>query len=81
MEDRRKEHAELLQQISISITELKERTLSEEEKGYVLMAMKREARKEKFREAVIQKTTISLIWSAIVGTGILVWTGLKDHLK
>ena len=45
------------------------------------MAMKREARREKFREAVIQKTTISLVWSGIVGCGLLLWSGLKDHLK
>ncbi len=63
------------------VEDINNRSLNPEEKEFVRLAIKREARKEAFREAVIQKTTISLLWSGIVGMALLLWTGLKDHLK
>jgi hypothetical protein len=55
--------------------------LTPDQKEYVTMARKREARKEAFREAVIQKTSISLLWSALVGVGYLIWQGVTSHWK
>lgn len=79
--DRRKDHAETLQRIETSITDIQTKLVTPEGKAYVEMAMKREARKEVFRQAVIEKTITSLVWSGIVGAAMLMWHGFKDHLK
>jgi hypothetical protein len=54
--------------------------MSEEERDWVRMAIKREARREAFHDAVIQKTITSLIWAGIVGLGVLIWRGFKQVL-
>lgn len=45
---------------------------------YIKIVMAREARKEKFQQAIIEKTTVALLWSFIVGAGSLIWLGFKD---
>lgn len=48
---------------------------------FLSILIEREKQKIAFRKAVIEKTIGSLIWSGIAGLGIVIWTGLKDHLK
>ena len=46
--------------------------LSEEEQHWVRMAIRREAQSVELRQAIIEKTLSSLLWSALVGLGYLV---------
>lgn len=38
-------------------------------------------RREKFRDAVIEKSLASLAWSILMGMGYAFWAYMKDHLK
>ena len=40
---------------------------------FVTLLIEKETQRIKFREAVIEKTTASLIWSAIVFVGVAIW--------
>lgn len=55
--------------------------LSEEELQWVKMAIAAEARKIRFRDAIIEKSLTSLVWLAILGFGsILVqWAGAHGY--
>ena len=53
--------------------------LSDEETQWVRLAIEAESRKIRFRDAVIEKTLGSLVWSAIVGFGYLVIDYLKNR--
>ncbi len=48
---------------------------------YLDMAIKREARRETFQRAVIEKTAIALVWLMIVGVGTLIVNGAIEHMK
>jgi len=52
-----------------------------EQHSYIAKLIAREERRMAFREAVIEKTTASLVWSMLVGLAIASWTYLKEHLK
>ena len=80
--ERRKEHIEVFTRLEEKIDILATRVcIHEDHHEYIAKVMEREARKEAFQRAVIEKTVVSLVWSAIVGFGILLWSGLKDHIK
>ena len=82
IEERREAHLERFNRIEEKIDKLAERvSMHEDQHEYISKVMKREARKEKFREAIITKTTISLIWSFLVGIGYLIWQGVTSHWK
>ena len=53
--------------------------LADEEIKWVRLAIEAESRKIKFRDAVIEKTLGSLVWSAIAGLGLLVLDYLKNR--
>lgn len=53
--------------------------LTDEERQWVRMAIEAEARKIKFRDAVIEKTLGGLVWSALVGGGYIMLDFLKNH--
>lgn len=53
--------------------------LSDDEQRWVRLAIKREAQSIEFRKAVIEKTTAGLVWSFIVGMGIVVLEYLRNH--
>ena len=53
--------------------------LTEEEQRWVRMAIQREAQSIELRRAIIEKSLGSLVWSAIVGLGLLVLDYLKNH--
>ena len=53
--------------------------LSDEELQWVRLAISAEARKIRFRDAVIEKTLAGLVWAAIVGLGYLIVDFFKNH--
>jgi hypothetical protein len=56
---------------------VKEHSLTSEEREWVRLAIKREARIESFRSAVIEKTLAGLVWAALVGIGLAAWEYVK----
>ncbi len=53
--------------------------LTEEEQQWVRMAIKREAQSIALRQAIIEKSLTSLVWSVLVGLGFLVVDFFKNH--
>ena len=56
-------------------------SISEEERAWVRLAIKREGRRETFHDAVIQKTLAGLVWSGVIGVGYAVWEYLRASLR
>lgn len=54
--------------------------LSDEERQWVRMAVKREARKEQFYEKIMQSTTISAVWVALAVILGGLWIALKEYM-
>jgi hypothetical protein len=80
--ERRKEHIEVFTRLEEKIDSLSKRVcVHEDHHEYIARVMAREARKESFQRAIIEKTTISLVWSFIVGIGYLIWQGITSHWK
>lgn len=82
--ERMNEHIRTQEDLRISllvkavVTEsLRESNLSEEEQRWVRLAIKREARIEAFRTAVIEKTLTGIIWAAVVAVGYALWEYFK----
>lgn len=48
---------------------------------YIESLIAREEKRAKFRDAVIEKTLASLVWSGVVAIAIACWSYVKDHLK
>ncbi len=53
--------------------------LSEEQYRWVELAIQKEAQSIAFRKAVIEKTTLGLIWSGIIGLGLIFKEFLVAH--
>lgn len=53
--------------------------LSEDEQRWVRLAIEKEAQSIKLRQAVIEKSLASLLWSALVGGGYIVLDFLRNH--
>lgn len=53
--------------------------LSEEERIWVKLAIKREAQSIQLRQALIEKSLTGLLWSAIVGLGLVLSEYFKNH--
>lgn len=60
---------------------MQDRVPSEEEMTWVRLAIKKEAQSIRLREAIIEKTLTSLIWGAITGGLLLIWSGFKAFLQ
>ena len=54
-------------------------SLSDDELQWVRLAIQREAQSIKLRQAIIEKTITSLIWSAVVGAGLVMLDYLRSH--
>lgn len=52
---------------------------TEEERQWVQLAMKREARREKLHTAIIEKSLTALVWAGIAGLGVVFLEWLKLH--
>lgn len=49
--------------------------------NYIEILIKKEEQRIAFRQAIIEKTVSSLLWSASVGTLALLWQFIKDHWR
>ena len=73
------ERAQLIAEIATALGNSRTNELTEEERQWVRLAIAAEARKIKFRDAVIEKSLSALVWSAIVGVGYLILDFFRNH--
>jgi hypothetical protein len=73
------ERAILIAEIEAAVQSVKSHELSEEELQWVRLAISAEARKIRFRDAVIEKSITGLVWAGIVGIGYILLDFLKNH--
>jgi hypothetical protein len=73
------ERAILIAEIEAAVQSVKSYELSEEELQWVRLAISAEARKIRFRDAVIEKSITGLVWAGIVGIGYILLDFLKNH--
>jgi hypothetical protein len=73
------ERAILIAEIAAAVQSVKRHELSEEELQWVRLAISAEARKIRFRDAVIEKSITGLVWAGIVGIGYILLDFLKNH--
>ena len=73
------ERSQLIAEIAVAIGNSRTNELTEEERQWVRLAIAAEARKIKFRDAVIEKTLVGLAWALVVGIGYLLYDFLRNH--
>lgn len=73
------DRAQLIADIAVAIRASHVSELTDEERQWVRLAIEAEARKIRFRDAVIEKSLAGLIWSGIVGFGYLIVDFLRNH--
>lgn len=73
------ERQQLIADIAAALKQSQQKELTDEERQWVRLAIEAEARKIKFRDAVIEKTLSGLVWAAIVGFGYIFVDFLKNH--
>ena len=73
------ERSILISEMVDKISTMNQKSLTEEELAWVRLAIAAEARKIKFRDAVIEKSLTGLVWSAILGFGYVLLDFLKSH--
>lgn len=74
------ERAEFIQDIAAAMRpRVTDAYLSEDEKRWVQMAIKKEAQSIAFRQSVIDKTTAGLIWALIVWVGVVFFEWAVKH--
>ena len=73
------ERAQLITDIATALKNAQKDELSDEERQWVRLAIEAEARKIRFRDAVIEKSLTSLVWSAILGAGYILLDFFKNH--
>ena len=73
------ERSQLIADIAIAIKASQSNELSDEERQWVRLAIEAEARKIRFRDAVIEKSLASLVWLGITGIGYLIVDILRSH--
>jgi hypothetical protein len=80
--ERRKTNEEVFLRLEEKIDDISRRVcVHQDHHEYIAKVMEREARKEAFHRAIIEKTTISLLWSFLVGVAYLCWQGITAHWK
>jgi hypothetical protein len=73
------ERALLIAEIAAAVQSSKKYELTEEELQWVKLAISAQARKIRFRDAVIEKSLTGLVWAGLVGIGYIVLDFLKNH--
>ncbi len=73
------ERAQLIAEIAVAIGNSRTNELTEEERQWVRLAIVAEARKIKFRDAVIEKTLAGLAWACVVGFGYILLDFARNH--
>lgn len=75
-------HSEMPELLRLSIAEaLEGRMPSPDEHRWVQLAIQREAQSIALRKAIIEKTLLGLVWSAIAGAGGLAWVLVTEFAK
>lgn len=65
------ERAQLIVDLTAALQAVPKKELTEEEMQWVRLAIAAEARKIKFRDAVIEKSLAGLVWACVVGFGYI----------
>ena len=73
------DRAQLIADLTAALQAVPRNELTEEEMQWVRLAIAAEARKIKFRDAVIEKSLTGLVWSVIVGAGYVFVDFLRNH--
>ena len=73
------DRALLIAEIASAIQSSARQNISEEELQWVRLAISAQARKIRFRDAVIEKSLTGLVWAGLVGIGYIVLDFLKNH--
>ena len=74
------ERDELISAIAAAVrVRITDKQLTDDEAQWVRLAIKKEVQSIAFRRAVIEKTLSALVWSALVGIGLIFLDGLKAH--
>lgn len=73
------ERAQLIADLTAALQTVQKNELTAEEAQWVRLAIEAEARKIRFRDAVIEKSLTGLVWSFIVGCGYVFVDFLKNH--
>lgn len=73
------ERTQLIAEIAIALGSARTNELTEEERQWVRLAIAAEARKIKFRDAVIEKTFAGLVWALVIGIGYVFVDFLRNH--
>ena len=73
------ERAQLIADITLALKTVQQEELTDEERQWVRLAIAAEARKIKFRDAVIEKSLAGLVWMGISGFLYIFVDFLKNH--
>lgn len=73
------DRAQLIADITAALKNAQNQELTDEERQWVRLAIEAEARKIRFRDAVIEKSLAGLVWSGILGIGYILLDFLKNH--
>lgn len=73
------ERAQLIADITAALKAAQTNELTDDERQWVRLAIEAEARKIRFRDAVIEKSLAGLVWSGILGIGYILLDFLKNH--
>lgn len=73
------ERAQLIADLTLALQAVPKKELTEEEMQWVRLAIAAEARKIKFRDAVIEKSLTGLVWACIVGMGYVLFDFLHNR--
>ncbi len=61
--------------------EVREHSLSAAEQEWVRLAIQREGRREKLRQAIVEKTLSALIWAALAGLGFALLEAARSFIS
>jgi len=73
------ERAQLIADLTVALQAVPKKELTEEEMQWVRLAIAAEARKIKFRDAVIEKSLTGLVWACVVGIGYVFMDFLQNR--
>lgn len=73
-------HADMHETVTTAVKAAMPRALlNDDEYRWVQLAIKRESQTIAFRQAVIEKTLMGLIWAAVVGAGLILKEYAQNH--
>ena len=73
------ERSQFIADIAKALKAAQENELTDEERQWVRLAIEAEARKIRFRDAVIEKSLAGLVWAGLCGVGYVFLDFLRSH--